>query len=293
MSVLKVHELCKSYRRGFIPQVHKVLHGVSFSVEAGSITGFLGANGAGKTTTMKCILGLAFPDSGEVEFFDGQRLSSAVKTRIGFLPEHPYFYDYLTGEEFLRFYGEVSLTIPRPQLKDRVDQLLAKVGLKHAKNRPLRGYSKGMLQKVGIAQALIHEPELVILDEPLSGLDPDGRLAMNEIIRETAKAGTAVFLSSHLLNDAEKHCDRVVILKDGRVRFEGPTSRLLDSVTQSVEVVWLKNGQKMFETVSSTELVQGSVDRLRRDGAQIVEIRPLRMSLEEAFVKIAFQEMAP
>lgn len=290
MSVLEVRNLKKSYKRGFIPQVHEVLHGINFSLDAGSITGFLGANGAGKTTTMKCILGLSFPDSGEISFFKGLPLSSEVKSRIGFLPDQPYFYDYLTGEEFLRFYGEISTQVPRKQLKDRIADLLRRVGLYHARHRPLRAYSKGMLQKVGMAQALIHEPELVILDEPLSGLDPDGRFAMNEIIRETAKSGTAIFFSSHLLNDAEKICDKVIILKDGLVAFEGKTSDLLDSVTQSIEISWTDQGEKKLEKVPSLSGAQSRIDQIRKGHGEILEVRQVRLSLEEAFVKIAFKE---
>lgn len=290
MSVLVVKDLKKSYRKGFIPQTQEVLKGVSFTIEPSTITGFLGANGAGKTTTMKCVLGLAFPDSGEVTFFNGRPLDSEVRRRIGFLPEHPYFYDYLTGVEFLRFYGEISCSLSRKALNDRIDQLLKRVDLYKAKDKQLREYSKGMLQKIGMAQALIHEPEFVILDEPMSGLDPDGRMALNEIIREIARSGTAILLSSHLLNDAEKNCDYVVILKNGVVAYDGPTRNLLQKVGYGVEVRYFLNDKLHTEELPSLQEVQTRIDQLRKQGATISEIQQKRMSLEDAFVSIALRE---
>jgi ABC-2 type transport system ATP-binding protein len=287
MSVLKVQDLKKCYKKGFIPRLHPVLKGVSFTIKSGQITGFLGANGSGKTTTMKCLLGLSFPDSGVVEFFSGQLLDNQVKARIGFLPEHPYFYDYLTGMEFLRFYGELSMDISRSALRDRSLELLRKVGLYAAKDKALREYSKGMLQKVGLAQALIHEPELVILDEPLSGLDPDGRQALGSIIQDTARAGTAVFLSSHLLHDAEKLCDQLVILKDGVVAFEGQTLDLLKVVQQGVEIQSQRDGEEVTETVSDLSQAQKRIDDIRRQGGDILSVQMQQKSLEEAFVDIA------
>ena len=221
MSVLSVNHLSKSYRKGFIPRKHQVLHDVSFGLKQGSVTGFLGGNGAGKTTTLKCILGLIFPDGGEFSFFNGQPLSNEVKARIGFLPERPYFYEYLSGAEFLRFYSQLTQNLTRVQLNERIDELLRKVHLLDAKDRPLRSYSKGMLQKIGMAQALIHRPELLILDEPMSGLDPDGRLAISEIIKDIAANEATVFFSSHLLKDVESLCDDLVILKSGKIVYEG------------------------------------------------------------------------
>src|SRR6185312_3622730 len=172
MNLLQVRDLKKSYKRGFIPKPTLVLKGLNFSVPEGTITGFLGANGAGKTTTMRCILGLDYPDSGEIELF-GQPLSLESKRRLGFLPERPYFYEHLTGVEFLEFYANLTCKWKKQVLRDRIDELLKRVDLDFAKNRPLRTYSKGMQQKLGVAQALVHDPELVILDEPMSGLDPD------------------------------------------------------------------------------------------------------------------------
>jgi ABC-2 type transport system ATP-binding protein len=288
MNLLQVHDLKKSYKRGFIPRKHEVLKGVSFSVPAGSITGFLGGNGAGKTTTMRCTLGLDYPDSGKAEFF-GAPLNAESKRKLGFLPERPYFYEHLTGVEFLSFYANLTSSWKRNVLKDRIEGLLKRVDLLHAKDRPLRGYSKGMLQKIGLAQALIHEPELIILDEPVSGLDPDGRLALSEIILETAKKGPAIFFSSHLLHDMERLCQRLVVLKDGVCIFEGQTQTLLEQGGVGLEISYLENGEpKTFPAQNQNDL-QDRLKKLIGQGAVIVEVRHVRSSLEEIFVKMALR----
>lgn len=287
-NVLTVTDLKKTYRRGVSAQSVQALKGISFEIKAGKVTGFLGANGAGKTTTIKCLLGLAFPDSGAIRYFDSHGLSNDVKKRMGFLPERPYFYEYLTGREFLRFYGEISTDLHRQLLIERVDRLLNRVGLSHASDRQLRSYSKGMLQRIGIAQTLIHEPEFIILDEPMTGLDPDGRFEVREIIRETAKAGTAVFFSSHLLPDAEELCDNLVILKQGEVVFHGATRELLEKVETRFELTASKSGQVQSQVLGSVGEVQASIDKLRGEGAEILEIKPNRQTLEQAFVRIAF-----
>lgn len=286
-SVLRVEGLDKTFRKGFAGSVH-ALNGVSFRVEPGQITGFLGANGAGKTTTIKCLLELAFADSGEIYFFGEKGLSSNAKARIGFLPERPYFYEYLTGREFLRFYGELSTRLRKIDLREQVESLLKRVGLGHAGDRPLRGYSKGMLQRIGIAQALIHRPELIILDEPMTGLDPDGRHEVREIIRETSRAGTAVFFSSHLLPDAEELCERLVILKKGQLAFEGPTTTLLEKVDPHFTIRYLDSNQMMSLTVQAIDELQDKIDFLRGQNKTVLEVKPGRLKLEEAFLKIAF-----
>jgi ABC-2 type transport system ATP-binding protein len=291
--VLAVQNLTKRYKRGLFQKSIEALSSVSFKVHAGEVTGFLGANGAGKTTTLKCILDLAFADEGEVFYFGEKGLSSQSKTRIGFLPERPYFYEYLTGREFLHFYGQLS-QIPRKIIRERTDELLKKVGLEHAADRALRSYSKGMLQRIGIAQALIHQPQLIILDEPMTGLDPDGRFEIREIIRSAAASGTAVFFSSHLLPDAETLCDRLIILKQGRLVYEGQTGSLLQAVQSGNLIFYKPTGQLSPQTlvVPSHEDLQLAIDKLRGQSHQILEIRPDRLSLEEAFMKIAFDSKA-
>lgn len=288
MSLLNVRGLTKSYRRGFIPRSVQVLKGVDFEVPGGVITGFLGANGVGKTTTMKCILGLDRPDSGEVTFFGGP-LTVEKRRRVGFLPERPYFYEHLTGVEFLEFYAGLTSRWKKTDLRERISLLCKRVDLEFAKNRPLRTYSKGMLQKIGLAQALIHDPELVILDEPVSGLDPDGRMALAEIIRETARKGTAVFFSSHLMHDMERLCQRLVVLKGGKVVYEGLTGDLLDRGGVEFEVVYLANGSSARERVPDVEALQPALKRLLADGVVISEVRRLRPTLEEIFVGMALR----
>ncbi len=287
-NVLTVKDLKKSYKRGFIPRSTLVLKGLNFSVPSGSITGFLGGNGAGKTTTMRCLLGLDFPDSGEVQFFGGP-LNEASKRKLGFLPERPYFYEHLTGREFLQFYARLSSKWNNKVLNSRIDDLLTRVDLLFAKDRPLRNYSKGMLQKIGLAQALIHDPEFVILDEPMSGLDPDGRLALSEIITETAKRGPAVFFSSHLLHDMEVLCQRLVVLKDGVCIYEGTTEALLDRSGVEYEISFLNGGQRELRKIPTQDEVQPALKQLLGQGAVIQEVRRIRSTLEEIFVKMALK----
>ncbi len=290
MSIIQVQNLVKSYKKGFIPKKQTVLKGVSFTLQPSTITGFLGGNGAGKTTTMKCILGLAFPDSGQINYFNGQSLTSETKSRIGFLPERPYFYDYLTGEEFLKFYGDISGKFKkRLDLKQRIDFLLKKVDLYDSKNKTLREYSKGMLQKIGIAQALVHRPEFIVLDEPMAGLDPDGRYYLSELINETAREGTAIFFSSHLLYDTEKLCENLVILKDGVVIFEGKTEQLISKMNSQLKITYQKAGAKNIEMVKAGAELTIKLSALLKEKFEILSVEPELISLEQAFISMAMK----
>ncbi len=285
--MVKVSDLRKSFKTHFYSPRTEILKGISFQIERGSVTGFLGANGSGKTTTIKCILGLIFPDSGSVEIFGSQSPDRNLKRRIGFLPERPYFYEYLTGEEFLRFYCRLSDM--KGDLGQEIDLALERVGLSHAKERKLRGYSKGMLQRIGIAQALIHRPDFVILDEPMTGLDPDGRAEVSRIIRETANGGTTLFFSSHLLHDVEVLCDQVVILKAGEVAYQGATKDLLSRVQGEFVIRFSDKSKKMDQfKCGNAEELQQEIDRLRGEGLSILEVRKEGSSLEDVFVKLAF-----
>lgn len=289
--VLEVSNLKKSFKKnGFSFKKTEILKDISFSLRSGRITGFLGANGAGKTTTIKCLLELIFKDSGQIRFFGEEGLTQSARRKIGFLPERPYFYEYLTGVEFLLFYGRLSTSLTRHELDQRIQSLLDRVGLAHAKNRPLRSYSKGMLQRVGIAQALVNQPQFVIFDEPMTGLDPDGRWEVNEIIKETASQGTSIFFSSHLLNDAEKICQDLVVLKKGELIFNGST----DSFLGQVQVKYLvefktPDGHKQIE-VNDPVVLQTQIDQIRNSGFSILQVQKNKMSLEEAFVKVAYEE---
>lgn len=286
--VLEIIDLKKTYKRGFRAKPVHALKGVSFKIEPGVITGFLGANGAGKTTTIKCLLELSLADSGRILYFGREGLTNEAKSKIGFLPERPYFYDYLTGREFLKFYGQLSNRIKNSDLDQRASDLLKRVGLSHAGDRQLRSYSKGMLQRVGIAQALIHRPEFIILDEPQTGLDPDGRFEVREIIRETAGEGTAVFFSSHLLPDAEQLCQDLVIYKQGELVYNGSTQKLLGQAENGYALVANRNGSFETSHVKTSAELQALIDQTRKSGAEIREVRPERLSLEEIFIKMAF-----
>lgn len=288
MKVLEVENLVKSYRKGF-GRTTPILKNISFAIDAGKITGFLGSNGAGKTTTIKCLLQLAFPDSGKIVFFEKGPLTESIKGDIGFLPERPYFYEYLTGEEFLRFYGQLSTNLKASDLKERIRALLKKVNMSHAGHRQLRTYSKGMLQRIGMAQALIHEPKLVILDEPVAGLDPDGRIEIANIIQETAKAGAAVFFSSHILQDAENLCHDLVIMRHGEVAYHGTTQGLLESLQSGYKVTYSDSKSMGYGTATVATIgdLQKTIDELRKTKSEILEVRSMRPSLEDAFAKIA------
>lgn len=286
-TLLKVDNLRKSFRSKATLKKHEVLKGISFEIEKGAVTGFLGSNGAGKTTTIKCLLGLIFPDSGQIDFFGQGYNSPEVMRKIGFLPERPYFYDYLTGTEILKFAGQLSGMSPGKELQMRIDELIEMVELNHAKDRRLREYSKGMLQRIGIAQALIHKPEFVILDEPMSGLDPDGRYKINSILQETANRGTTVFFSSHLLHDAEALCKNLVIVVKGQVAYTGSMNELLKKLQVGFLVNYREQNNIKSVSVSTEAELQSKIDELRASKKTILDIKNDRPTLEKAFVQIS------
>lgn len=194
----------------------EVLRGVSIRVRCGEVFGFLGPNGAGKTTTMKAVLSLIVPEGGTVRVLGREGLPDETKERIGFMPENTYLYKYLTGREFLRFSGKF-FDIPNKELEDRIDVLLQKVGLEKAGDRLLSKYSKGMLQRVGLAQAMVNDPDMVFLDEPMSGLDPLGRKMVKDLILELKERGATVFFNTHILSDVESICDHFAIIHKGLI----------------------------------------------------------------------------
>jgi ABC-2 type transport system ATP-binding protein len=217
-AVLKIEDVHKTFKTGFIPKKTKILKGISLTVEEGEIYGYLGPNGAGKTTTLKCILGLLFPEKGKIEIFGYPHLHLKARERVGFLPENPYFYDYLTASEFLRFYSHLS---SQKKKEGEINNLLSLVGLEKSADLQLRKFSRGMLQRIGLAQALLHDPSLVLLDEPLGGLDPLGRKELRDIIVRLKERRKTVFLSSHILQDIEMICDRVAIIVNGKIINQG------------------------------------------------------------------------
>lgn len=218
--MLKVQGLVKTFKPDLLQKPHTVLKGLSFEIKKGRTTGFVGVNGAGKTTTLKCALGFVHPSAGEITFFNEGPLNSELKKRIGYLPERPYYYDFLTASQFLKFHWD--LTGGGSDFHTRAQEVLAKVNLKDVFHRHLRSFSKGMLQRIGLAQALLRNPSFLILDEPMSGLDPDGRILIKDIIQEEKKKGTTLFFSSHLLGDMDELCDDLVVIDQGKLVYEGP-----------------------------------------------------------------------
>ncbi len=289
--VLQVKNLHKTYKTGFLLERKKVLHGVSFSVERGQIVGLLGPNGAGKTTTIKSILGITPVDSGEILIF-GERLSKSAKAKIGYLPEAPYFYDYLTGMELLsafsRFYGGVK--------RERIEEVLSLVGLSEASKKRVRTYSKGMLQRLGLAQAILHDPHLIILDEPMSGLDPIGRREFREIINRLREEGKTILFSSHILQDVEMICDHVVMIYQGKVIKKGVLEEMLQEEVRffevTVEGVELegmeaerKSGNRVLYRAESEEQVQEIIKRTMEKGGKVRAVVPRALTLEEIFIR--------
>ena len=220
-----------------VPPV-QALCDVSFSVPTGEVFGFLGPNGAGKSTTIKILINLIRPDEGSASILGLDVARKEVRKKVGFLPENPYFYDYLTARELLWFGGK-SAGLDKQAITQRSDDLLSRVNLEQAANRQLRTYSKGMVQRAGLALALIHDPEVVILDEPMSGLDPLGRKMVGDLIIDLKSQGKTVFFSSHILNDVERFCDRVAIIAGGRLQKTGSLQELL-STGESLEDVFLR-----------------------------------------------------
>jgi ABC-2 type transport system ATP-binding protein len=233
--VLSIDNLSKTFHVGFWRKKVEAVGDVSFDVHAEEIFGLVGPNGAGKTTTMKMITGLIYPDAGEVEVFGHSSLTTESRRKLGYLPEGPYFYEHLTAVELLRYYGHLH-GMNGSRLDERVDELLERVGLTDARDRPLRKFSKGMRQRAGIAQALINDPELVILDEPQSGLDPVGRKEVRDLIYELREQGKTVIFSSHILIDVEAVCDRVAILQDGELVEVADLEQWTKSGGQSIHI---------------------------------------------------------
>src|SRR5580693_8175570 len=238
MPAIEILGLEKSYMVGFWRKRPKrALYPLSLKVEEGEIFGFLGPNGAGKTTTLKLLMGLVFPTAGSAKILGRDWNDPEVKAQIGFLPEQPYFYDHLTAHELLNYYGQLS-GVPAKDRKRRIDEMLARVGLADVKGVQLRKFSKGMLQRAGIAQAILHDPKLVFFDEPMSGLDPIGRREVRDLIEQLKHEGKTVFFSTHILSDAEALCDRVGVIHQGELRGVGTVADLTSQTQGKVEIVF-------------------------------------------------------
>jgi ABC-2 type transport system ATP-binding protein len=299
MAAIEILGLEKTYSVGFWRKRPKrALHPLHLAIEDGEIFGFLGPNGAGKTTTLKMLMGLVFPTGGSARILGMDLDDPRMKAQIGFLPEQPYFYDYLTAKELLTYYGQLSGVDSR-ELSRKVISTLERVGLRDATNVQLRKFSKGMLQRAGIAQAILHDPKVVFLDEPMSGLDPMGRREVRTLIEQLKGEGRTVFFSTHILSDAEALCDRVAVINLGQLRGVGAVAELTSGVRGKVEIVWqgtsvpaaIKSfnaethlAGNVMRAIISEQNQDAAIDALRREGMRLVSVTPVRTSLEDYFM---------
>ncbi len=294
--------LTKSYRVGHIRQsLRPALVDLDLEVRRGEVLGYVGPNGSGKTTTLKLLTGLLRPDAGEVRVFGMPLESRAWRHRVGYLPEHPYLYDYLTPAEYLDYAGRL-FGVSAAARREKRRELLALVGLERSADLPMRRFSKGMLQRVGLAQALVNDPELLLLDEPMSGLDPLGRRLVRNLILELRRAGKTVLFSTHILSDAETLCDRVAVLRAGRLVRVGALGEMLHAGAAQMEVLVAVPAAGLRE-IGGEIRREGLGDRARLEfeekdlarviaaidsaGGRVLSVQPLRESLEEYF----FREM--
>ena len=299
MHAIEIKDLTKAYPVGFWKrQMRPALNGLTLTVDKGETFGFLGPNGAGKTTTLKILMGIIRPNSGSATILGQDYRTPEIKQQIGFLPEQPYFYDYLSAPELLDYYAQLS-GMAAAERAQRIQPLLSRVGLGDVGNKQLRKFSKGMLQRVGIAQAIIHDPEVVFLDEPMSGLDPLGRHEVRELIQGLKDQGKTIFFSTHILSDAEALCDRVAVIHKGELRGIGVVNDLRSSVAENSEVIWegaqavsmLK--ELLTELHITGETVRGVVrnadldnllEKLRQQRGRLVSVTPLHGTLEDYFM---------
>jgi len=302
MLAIETVDLTKDYTVGFFrKRPRRALEGLNLRVDAGEIFGLLGPNGAGKSTTLKLLLRLIFPTSGTARVLGRELDDVSMHARVGYLPENPYFYDHLTAREFLNYVGEL-FGLPSVGRRRRVCQLLDRLGLADSANVPLRKFSKGMVQRVGIAQALVNDPELIFLDEPMSGLDPVGRREARDLILELKAEGKTVFFSTHILSDAEVLCDRVAILNRGRLQGCGELREILSLGVSATEVVLenpapellnelrsysraaIRTGNRVRIEIAEETEVAGALAMILHRGTRVVSVNPVKMSLEDYFM---------
>src|SRR5258705_6833122 len=302
---IEIESLTKDYPTGFLHlKTKRSLENLSMQVEEGESFGFLGPNGAGKSTTIKLLMGIIFPTSAGARILGRPITDVEMHKDIGYLPEQPYFYDYLTAAElldyFARFYGMKSA-----ERKERVGKMLKKVGLETAEKIQLRKYSKGMLQRVGLAQAILHDPRVVILDEPMSGLDPIGRREVRDIILELKREGKTVMFSTHILSDAEMLCDRVGVIVGGKLRGVGALGTLVDMATQGMEILFELTGANTAPLLSKAprtgnryrlqvaeEERDTAIEQLRAAGGRILSVSQVKATLEEFFMNLVEADRA-
>ena len=302
--VLEVEGLRKVFHIGFFRKRVEAVSGTSFRVHKGEIFGLLGPNGAGKTTTIKAILRLIFPTEGEVRLFGRSADERAAAARVGYMPENPYIYQYLKPLEFLDLCGRL-VGLPKEERLLRSEEMIDKVGLRHAVDRPIGKFSKGMMQRIGLAQALLHDPELLVLDEPMSGLDPIGRKEVRDLLVEQREQGKTLLFTSHILSDVELLCDRVVIMQQGKITSEGQVHDLLETAGRRVEIRLSRASDALQESLRSRGTIldgggghvtlrvegQKAVDDVIRisnaAGARLDAMIPERQTLEKLFLQNA------
>lgn len=299
MTVIETENLTQDFLTGFWrKRAVRALDELNLQVESGEVFGLLGPNGAGKTTTFKILMGLIRPTGGKAQILGAAVDEVNVRQRIGYLPEQPYFYDYLTAREFVEYCGALC-DMPKAEASNRTNELLGQVGLADSADKQLRKFSKGMLQRVGLAQALINDPEVLFLDEPMSGLDPLGRREVRDLIVSLRANGKTIFFSSHILTDVEAMCDRVAILNKGRLVESGKLSEILKTRSNEIEVVISgvnETALPEFPALSATpDIVRirlkddHDLSRLvsltHQAGGRIVSVNPVRESLEDLFVR--------
>ncbi len=299
-TALSLRGVSKSVRTGHIIQGRRpILFDLSFDVSRGEVFGYIGPNGAGKTTTLKVLMGLAAPDAGEMTVLGRRHADRSWRHAVGYLPEHPYLYDYLTATEYLEYVGAL-FGLPKARRSDRARELLAIVGLERDARVPMRRFSKGMLQRAGLAQALVNDPELIVLDEPMSGLDPMGRHLVRNLILRLRDEGKTVLFSTHILSDAETLCDRVGVLRGGRLLRVGALGDMLRLDASHLEV-WIAATSPSFPAPDGVLTSRLVGDRIRLEvreaalvsvvnaisaaGGRILGVTPIRETLEDYFVR--------
>ncbi len=274
---VEIRNLVKTYRSSFKRQTFRAVDDVSLSIAAGEVYGLIGPNGSGKSTTMKVMLGIVRPTEGECSIFGISSDRSGSRRLVGYLPENPYFYKHLTGAETLKFYGELC-GLRGKSLRAKVEELLEMVGLENAADRRLGGYSKGMLQRIGLAQAVIHDPQLVVLDEPTAGVDPQGSRQIRDLIMSLKERGITVVLTSHLLEQVQEVCDRIGILSKGRMVREG-------SLEEMIAVEDQTEGALKRPTEGLLKDIEALVAKHADEGAEIIRVGNPRTTLERLFIE--------
>src|SRR3954462_12704575 len=303
-AAIRTRALSKDYLVGFWrPRPYRALDSLSIDVAPGDVFGFLGPNGAGKTTTLKLLMQLVFPTSGDAEILGRPVGDVAVRRRIGYLPENPYFYDHLTAEELLDYYGQL-FGMNSAERRQRIPPTLDRGGIGAERRLALRKFSKGMLQRVGIAQSLLNDPEVLFLDEPMSGLDPLGRRDIRELILRLRERGTTIFFSSHILSDAETLCSRAAIVAGGRLATVGKLRDMSGFEARGWEVVMADVAPALRGTLASKDVkatavadgryafdlpkdasVEAFISEMHGGGARLVSVAPVHPTLEEIFVQ--------